>query len=137
MPRDSCGLWIGAVEGKWELEQLAARRFFHRFGYRASCCSRYWSGQRDVRWRLPHFTARFIDNPQAMLEGDYLFGEQFDETMSRERVVKFALAYRDGFGRFSRRGYVWRPDFDLYMEWYERHLAECAGRLLTEREDVL
>jgi hypothetical protein len=49
-------------------------------------------------------------------------------------VVRYAHLYRDGFGRFTgayRNTYIWRPDFDEFMEWYERHLADLAYRIMA------
>ncbi len=130
-------LWIGAEDGMWEHEFLALRRFYHRFGYKTDCgCgTRTLAGQciEDVspQYRYPkHVQHSWVLEPRTSACG------VFEGSRSESGIpyVRYAQLHRDGFGRFTkvyRNGYFWRPDFDAYMDWYERHLAALAFHVLS------
>ncbi len=128
-PGMECGLWYGATERRWEFEPLAVRRYFRRFGYRTDCGCKPW----DWMERAPsHLDLKFVSNPRDPVE----CAARGDRRPDRSPLVRYAGQSRDGFGRFAtRRGYVWRSDFDEYMDWYERHLAEMAVECLRRRDD--
>lgn len=117
-------LWHGAEAGAWVEDSKALREFARRFGA-GECCN-----QNPVQWYFcgypRHLAIIVIPDPCCSVGRPQVSNDGAP-------VVRVSHMDRDCFGRYCRtRTYFLREDFDRFLEWQERHVAERSVEMLVQ-----
>lgn len=119
------GLWHRAEEGMWLPEDAALAEL--RDPVDCGC-------RGDRAWCFGgwprHILLVEVRDPRSEFE---VLGPGRIQHAGEPPVVRFGWSWRDAFGRFEHRCYVWRPDVEEFVEWRARHLAQRSAEMLAEK----